>query len=573
MNMDNIKKQLEKLNTKKWPVILAAVIWAAFCAISMLLCIKNGFVGYESNDDFYMNMISSGMYGSPDAHNIYNNIILGYVYSLLYRLSNTHNWNTLIQLGVILVSYIAFGVWNICKNKIVKGFSTSLIFFWCTFETLVCRMNYSKTGVLALGVGFVLLSQSVDTDSWREVKNRLLRILSYLFIIGGSLFRKETLYASLPFLALLGLYIILKYKKDSILRLVPFAILGVVLALCLGVNFIAYHSNDAWKHYERYNEARTELIDFSMPAYNQYADEYSKIGLSEVDYYFFKSWRYADEQVFSQDKLNQIISFRDASKEKVSFAKAIENNILGAKGRSQEKILLLSFLLTLLALALSVAISSRKYLFYQLMVFVLCNLEMLALLYKGRIAERAFYLPVILAYIVMMFFVDSVEDTTKNKLAVALFMILFTVSIYHISGIKYMGDNFKDAVYDKASAQELLGYTADNKDCLYAMDIITNDLLLSKSFSPFDNFSEVSHENIALMGGWLVPSPVATKIIRPFGDEYNLFRILAENESAFWISINSPELDILCDYMRMNYGKEVTIVDRVGVYYICSFAK
>lgn len=608
----NINKDTSKDNNLK-STIFASITWVLFCCVLFMLFLKKGYVGFESNDDIFMNMISSGAYGSVDAHNIYNNIILGWFYAVMYRLSGGHNWNTLLQLAVILASYISFGVWNICRNKILKGYTTSLLLLALTWESMICRINYSKTGAIAMAVGFVLLISSLDTDKWKLLSYRLLRILAYVFIIGGGLFRKNTTMVCIPFLIVLGAYLVWAVCKNNvtsdnnsginivgvitsgfsktIIRTLPIIGVCIVVLLTWVVDYVAYNANPEWKYFTQYNEARTELLDFGMPIIYSNPEIYDSIGLNETDVKTFRKWRFADEEVFSLDKLKALVAYRDKYTEKSSFSENVKVSYANASHLKLLPLLYMSIVLTLLVY-IGTAISSKgRYLLWQTLIFGGFIAELLVMLNSGRIVERAFLLPVFAAYMSLLTFGDDSskgvnsefckEAAAERDIAFiygatsrtfgAVVLIGLVVITGYVSGIYKAGSAFKETVYDKTAAEAIWSYADSNKDNLYLMDISSVSDILYCSYSPFDHLSEITHGNIALMGGWQVPAPAITAIAEPYCDSHNLFKELALRDNVFWISEMAPEYDDFCDYMLEHYGKEPKVDDRIGSYYVISF--
>ena len=51
---------------------------------------------YDATDDFVMKSISSGMYGHPDEHLIFMNVLQGFLLKGLYNITNTVPWYDLL---------------------------------------------------------------------------------------------------------------------------------------------------------------------------------------------------------------------------------------------------------------------------------------------------------------------------------------------------------------------------------------------------------------------------------------------------------------------------------------------
>lgn len=579
----------EKLENRKYSSFIAAAIWTIWCLVWIFISLKRGYIGIETNDDIYMNMISSGTYGAMHARNAFNNIVLGWIYVVLYKLIPGHNWNTLVQLATIFASYIVFGIWCILRNKVIKGYLISLTFMFATWETMVCRINFSKTGAIALGVGLVLLMSSLDyaDGEWKSFSNRFARVVSYGFIILGGLFRKDTLIACVPFAGLMAVYLVIKYRKEALKKLIPIVAVSAVLIVAWIGNYFAYESDPEWKHYVEYNKYRAELLDYEMPTWYMHPDVYDSLGLSENDFWVFRDWMFADENVFSIDTLKTITELKQLPSEKGTISERYTKLLADMKLFIKEYKDF--YVITLLSIALFI-FAGRKNKLFVLGSFLFFAGEFGMLILKGRLIERTFYIVALLAMITLAFYADSANDAGSARDADFVFgadvgirpgilrkaaypVAIMCIAIYTFVSVRFAGipDLFKDRVYDKTNINAILEYAHNNPDNLYVIDGVQEGLLLIQSFSPFDNMADVHYENLAYMGGWQVPTPATLDLVRPYGNPYNVFELLATKDNVLWISVDHPDCEEFPKYMEEHYGKSYTIIDQFGRFYICSF--
>lgn len=554
-------------NNHKYADFLVTIPWIMGMALLIIWSFKKGYIGLDTNDDIYMSMFNCGTYGTMDPHNVFNNIVLGWVYVFFYKLFPSHNWNTLFQLFVIFTSYTIFGVANIYRNKPLRGYLSSLIVLMATWESLVCRINFSKTGALALSAGLFVLVVSLSFKEFKSVPMTIFRVLAYCLLIGGGLIRKDTLYAAIPYGIIAILYLVIKFKKEALKRLIHFAVIvSAILMLWIG-NDIAYSSNPEWNHYMKVNAARSVLLDYSLPTYYSHMEEYGELGLSENDFWTLKRWVFADENVFPLEVLEKLVEIRNAELDEIGLTDKINNIFESFFKFGDEYIAFYSIIFLFMVL---VIMNKKKCNLYLVLTFLSFIGEFALLILGGRTIERGFYIPILLAIITIFLYQDDKEEIRYAELS-AILLIFVVVYTFYAGKITSIGVQFEGRVYDKTKINSVLSYTEDHSDNLYAIDGIPESVWLIQSFGPFDSMANVHYNNLTYLGGWQVPAPTVLNIARPYGNPYNMFEMMATNDSVFWISEGNPEGDNLSVFVEEHYFKKVKVVDVVGEYYICSF--
>ena len=109
------------------------------------------------------------------------------------------------------------------------------------------------------------------------------------------------------------------FSKRSIVLLLSMLI---ITSAFFGVDYYKYNSEE-WKEVKSYNQARHDVIDVPMADYDNYENEYKKIGVSRNDYSCLNinhgpNYVHADKTFFSTKKLKEIASILPTN-EKYNF--------------------------------------------------------------------------------------------------------------------------------------------------------------------------------------------------------------------------------------------------------------
>lgn len=566
VSIKNLQSKYGEYEKKKYFYLAASVPWMIYSLYMALYFIKGGFIGFEGNDDIYMGMISGGAYGEFYARNIYNNVVLGWIYTLFYRLSPSHNWNTWVQLMVVFSTYTIFGVWCVHKFKLVKGYLAALLFTWATRESMICKLTYSKTGGFAIALGCILLLSSLDSEKWKTWQLRCVRILGCIYIFFGGIFRKDTLLSCLPFLLLGAVYLGIKYKKQW-LRLLPFGVLAVVLGACWIGNAVAYSADEDWKYFTEYNDARTALLDYELPNYGVNEKEFEALGYSLNDYNAFKLWIYAEKQVFSLESLQKMVSLQGQYKPPLTMKEQIDKYFDSFVFYAKRHVIIFVFLFLFLGCA---AIGKREQFWYQLIVFALGAGELFALIYVDRLVLRAVYTCIPIALMMLLFFTDTSETETKMDIRAMILLAFISVFAYYGGNNTTLEESFYGKEFHSEIPEQLFGYTSSHKENLYVIDIYDDADIFYAQYSALDHPAMIDHSNVAMLGGWFIPSPINANIAGKYGDPYNLLTLLGTQDNVYWIASENGNTYITT-YMWEHFGKNEVLVDEVAGYCIYRF--
>ncbi len=559
----------KSLNDNKSRKLLLSIPWVIGCLLVMLYLLKKGQFRYESNDDLYLSFIVNGIYGKFYKYNMFNSFPLSLLLSTLYSISRVHNWTFFYYYCFILLSYITFGVWNIYINKVIPAYLTSILFVISTYNALVTRMNFSKSASIIISVGYILFVTSVSGEKWKSKGSITLRVISYVFIIGGFLVRWDTCLASVPFLIILAVYVFFDNKR-KIVRLVPFVGIFVSLFLIWGSNYLAYHVDSEWQYWLNYNPVRASLLDYYTGDYDKYADQYEAIGISRNDYEALDNWIYADDEVFDLETMRKLLDIRNQGyNQYLTINKAnIEDGILNClELLKNNSIIYVVLFLALMIVPLLRGIDSGA----ALSLFIVCFGELYYLVFQQRCPERALYLPVMILFTAVIYFMSRTENRKEWPFCFLLICVL--LFSFYASNFYAINRSHGTQYIDREETIKMLEDLSSREDKLYVWDGQGRDLL-RHVYSAKDVPGFGLEKNFLMLGGWSVPSPIMSDRAAAFGEKYNYLKLLAYNENVNYITKSDEFLDIIEQYIREHYNQEAKaeLVETIYGFKIYSFA-
>lgn len=236
---------------------------------------------YGIIDDRSMMEIVSGQYlGHPDAHTIF----LGYWYSLaltgLYRLAPGTDWYALCYLLLqgLCISLILVRAMEGGKSRGRKLLDSVLILLLYTGLGLqaMAQLTFTTTAAV-LGVTVIVwytLSERIRFFDW---------LLLFALCFLTEQIRSSVFFMILPVCGSLWLFRVWKPEgRERWHLLIPAAVAGVFV-LGIAGDRIGYGS-DAWQDYQRYNQNRSDIYDYSdytFPIYEGAEDFYRSIGIEK----------------------------------------------------------------------------------------------------------------------------------------------------------------------------------------------------------------------------------------------------------------------------------------------------
>ena len=272
---------------------------------------------YMYGDDYLMNYIANGSYGSLDSdHLVFPRMLFGTACSLLYGMTKNVNWYCVLLVGSIAVSYAVFHylIARNSSNPFALGLSLLL-----NAVTVPMVLTFTSAAFLSVAAGAALLFFAAS-----EKHSIHLMVFGVILAIWGYCIRSDTL---LPGFCMFGpaalhyLICFIRSRKtgEFSLYLRNFQLL-MISAVCAAAILFGLHiweknaySTEIWSAFSSYNYARGEALDYPGVSYDQFSEAYQNIGFSQEEYTLMYRWSFAEKQAFSENKFLQIAAINQTA--------------------------------------------------------------------------------------------------------------------------------------------------------------------------------------------------------------------------------------------------------------------
>lgn len=549
-------------------LIISGIVSAAFL---LILFLTTG-IFFDTNDDKCIIEILSGVLTvKPDAHVVYCNYLLMLPLMLLYRITTHIPWfgGFLILLHFLVYSSIIYCVISTFKKwgeKIVSLGVTMIIFFahmYCVGE-----IQYTSTAALLAIAGYVCLISKPEKG----------RVCFFLFELIAYLLRSKAMLMIQPFGIVVLLGILWGGKEDSkkkINLLIQYiALLVLVVSIGFLGNVVGY-SDNSWKEYERFNDARTTLFDiYGAPTYEQAKVVLDKYEVTQSEYNAFLEYCILDWDISAEclEELEKFVVTEKPKSFKIStlwqkIKETFYYNYLWGMNR-------LRFLFICIALVW-IACSRR----WKLIVptLCLCIVSLLVwgyLLWMGRLPKRV-SIPLVFAEVILLTLLLIIDYQRSDKKTVFKVVLLVACAFlckmgYSIGGREYdyvKQINMDQEIYVKGmyDIQEYCSMNMDNKYLLdaYSMCSYRGDALNTKLYQ---------QENSLITGNWYSNSPTMREKLKSYladVDIENIKLIVNAKEEDNYAAIQYLEEKLECIAVE----EEFFTVSHGGSYRVYAFVK
>lgn len=304
----------------------------AFCMAAGWIFLVYHYAGivFETNDDRLISEIFSGaMTGAPEAHAYYVNYILGFVLSLLYRMTAAVPWygGMLVLFQFLCWFFIADLFLASCENRrdLFLAFAFCAVLYAAGFY-VIAGIQFTSTAALLAITGYLCFLLCP------EGKRRY--ILFFVFEFLAFQLRRDAMLMIQPMgvLVICGFYCMehrlyrfgsFSWKEWAGKCCPLFRAAAVILAVVvIGIgSHIVFYSSDGWKEYEKINEAVTVITDFAViPDYDQVRSILEKYNVTEKQYEAFRVYTMIEENL-SGDCLLEIAEVARAQAAKPDVAR------------------------------------------------------------------------------------------------------------------------------------------------------------------------------------------------------------------------------------------------------------
>ena len=283
-------------------VLRAALPWAVNTALFALF-FSLASPRYETNDGAAIMRIAAGhVTGQPSEYLIFTNVLIGKALVWLYTWHNDVNWYSCY---LYAAHFLAMGLLLhvlLRRGSITTGLALYLILF-TTFELRFLLLLQFTTTSAAVGTSGVLALASSRGPGGR--KHAVLILAGICCVVLSAMIRIEVFYLLMLGAASFALVDLCKTRSARFL---------VCLGLAGGVSFGTYlchwwyyAQNQEWRGFQRYSQVRGRVHGFTRLAYTQETAElYHNLGWSANDATAFQNWIFADKEVYSLARLEQL---------------------------------------------------------------------------------------------------------------------------------------------------------------------------------------------------------------------------------------------------------------------------
>jgi hypothetical protein len=291
--------------------------------------------GFDTNDDAVMNMVVAGKgYGLfPDEHMVFSNVLLGLVLKSLYT-----TWPSIPWYGAYLVSvhFLAQTVMLFCIIR--PGYTRLrlrlyLAYFAVAGLYVLNNLQFTSAAFLTGQSGVILLLWlmrrfDIDKISVRQFVPAC--ALAFALLVFSSLVRREVFYPvvglAIPTCGLMALF----GRRPIAASICAAGILALAFAVAAGCwryNQAYYDADAGWRNFYEYNKVRVKFNDEAWVRYSpEMAYLFREVGWSENDFEMLNSWFFDDENRYSLQALQHVLtqySWRESRVSADMFASSI----------------------------------------------------------------------------------------------------------------------------------------------------------------------------------------------------------------------------------------------------------
>lgn len=583
-------KYLQKLAKHKLNIVGFVLVTAGMLAIGCFCPLVFGF-----NDDTMMRSILSGDYlGSPDGHAVYMRYPLTGILSMLYGLTDAIPWFSLFY-GACMAVCVFVVLSQVGKSVRGMTYQTLAVLFAAEILLLLLFghfvvMHYTIVAALLGGTAVFLLVSKENAEKMPKGSVAVSLILLYLCYM----VRSQVFFMALPFLlvallwqvALLPMGGSVKKRFIHCGRYVGVLALGIVLFLSLHK---LMYAGEEWQKYEVYNDARTELYDYSgILSYEDYREVYEEIGLSKEQYQLLESYNIVLDDSLSAGQLTQLAQAAEDAKAGMITDKELFVKRFGEYyyRTFHEQDFPYNLVVILLYTAVAVfCLYKKQWLRMVLLMFTGCGRSIiwLYLMVKGRYPERvtdSLYLieSLLLAGICLQYIreisrakshfalagMSAIKSrSTYKRLQKPGSIVLLTAGIllFVPSMLDEVERGFSEAVIKEQAWQEwaeLESYMSERQDDFFYVDVYSTVAVSGMQYEKSE------YENYMLLGGWMTKSALQEEKQLQTG-YVSAVQALAEGENICLVMHADRDLQYLEAYFASaGYPVQFNLQEQVG---------
>lgn len=420
-----------------------------------------------------------------------------------------------------------------------------LVLSLCGYHTYVI-FQYTRITALVTAAGLILLFYSLDYAVKKNEKYVSFFIGIVLTVL-GSLLRFQMFAVTVVLIgSVIGLNVALKcFRKKKNIRgyVVAFGITCLLCCVFYGVDKLSYTTNNEWATYQAFNEARMELWDYGFPEYNENRHYFEKIGISESDYNFYKTWN-MDEEVLTVESIQQIEQLKNPKEfELIEFFKIFP------KAFKKNDVFWMFLFLAIVMILINWKIS-----FFPVLLFFIVMIFEAYLYYQGRwgIARVDYGIWIAASLGLIYNLLDRFANVHQEKVRYKL------IAIVGIGVLLWGNFTPNPTIIDgeTSESKEFYREIIKDKEHLYVVLESAPRVYYSFEFWEPSELNELS--NIYNAYGWEFNTPTKKHILDQYNIE-NIYRDSIDNSKVYFV-VGDGQKEMLLTYISENYDERAVLV-------------
>lgn len=531
---------------------------------------------FETNDDIVFAEFGSGLRGVKTPRLVFQNYILGLVYRILYQITGRLPWYTIVQYAVLVAAFSAVTYVFMNRLKGYWGLYLSFILLWVFGYESYIHIQFTKTAGIAAASAVLLLFHVVTSEKlcvWEAAAGILLGLT-------GFMYRKDQFFASSALMAGIGIYFVLTLKKRFPKKeWKRFGLCAGIFGLLLlsvfaadGTDSLMYQDSQ-WQEYQKFNNLRSELLDYGFPDYESNKALYQDLGISREAYELYRTWNFNDPDKFTTEVMEKLAEQKPekrlSGKVLHSFVKRFPGDMLQQK----------AFWIVLLLFVLWLIFGKKGYAAW---IGIAGELLMLGglnfyLYFQGRYLVNRVDVGLWFSVCLTMAWIlgDTVKECEKikelsNGKEAALSVLVISPEKFSgrwglvlcmtalLISQSFWYDDWRITTREipkaRVSQRAVLETIGTDKEHVYLAKSGTVSEIVC--YGPFDPMPENLLDNLYWFSGWECRTPGIVKEMQEHGIT-NPYKDMIGNKKVYLIDDN---IQLTLDYIRQNYDQNAEAV-------------
>lgn len=556
---------------RKSPWFALGVNLMAMLAITLIMR-----PSFETNDDIVFAEFGSGLRGVKTPRLVFQNYILGLVYRILYQITGRLPWYTIVQYAVLVAAFSAVTYVFMNRLKGYWGLYLSFIFLWVFGYESYIHIQFTKTAGIAAASAVLLLFHVVTSEKicvWEAAAGILLGLT-------GFMYREDQFFASSALMAGIGIYFVLTLKKRFPKKeWKRFGLCAGIFGLLLlsvfaadGTDSLMYR-DPQWQEYQKFNNLRSELLDYGFPDYESNKALYQDLGISREAYELYRTWNFNDPDKFTTEVMEKLAEQKPekrlSGKVLHSFVKRFPGDVLQQK----------AFWIVLLLFVLWLIFGKKGYAAW---IGIAGELLMLGglnfyLYFQGRYLVNRVDVGLWFSVCLTMAWIlgdtvkerEKIKELSNGKEAASSVLVISPEKFSGRRGLvlctaallisqSFWYDDWRITTREipkaRVSQRAVLETIGTDKEHVYLAKSGTVSEIVC--YGPFDPMPENLLDNLYWFSGWECRTPGIVKEMQEHGIT-NPYKDMIGNKKVYLIDDN---IQLTLDYIRQNYDQNAEAV-------------